>query len=255
MFGIFDWFKRRRARKQPFVEAWREILKKDVPFYPKLGPTARARFEDKFKVFLLTKQFLPAGGMELEEQHRVIISAAAARLTMNLPGQDYQRLTEIIVYPSAYKHAGAPEGTVIFGEAHTWGTVVLSYDAVIQGMMNTGDGHNTAMHEFAHVLDIADGKFDGTPVLEKMAAYGPWMKVMSRAFLKLRGKDAARKKSVLRKYGATNEAEFFAVATETFFEKPRQLKAKDPELYDLLVDYFKIDPIAEEDVSAAQAAM
>ncbi len=247
----FDWFRRRAARKRPFPEAWRTILLADVPFYGRLGKVGKQRFEDKLKIFLLTKYFVPAGGMEpLADEHKVVISAAAARLSMNLPHEHYPRLTEIVVYPSAYKHEGQDDA-IIFGEAHHFGTVVLSWDAVIQGMKNETDGHNTAMHEFAHVLDIADGSFDGTPVLQKMTAYRPWARVMSAAFLKLRGKGAEAKKSVLRKYGATNEAEFFAVATETFFEKPRQMKQKHPELYQLLVDYYRVDPAAEEPEEAA----
>jgi Mlc titration factor MtfA (ptsG expression regulator) len=244
--GLIAWWRRRQALKQPFQDTWRVILEADVPFYGRLGKAGKTRFEEKMKVFLLTKYFIPAGGMEeLSERHKVVISAAAARLSMNLPGEHYPRLTEIIVYPSAYKHEGNDDA-IIFGEAHHFGTVVLSWDAVIQGMKNDTDGHNTAMHEFAHVLDIADGQFDGTPVLPKMGSYRPWAKVMSSAFLKLRGKGAEKKKSVMRKYGATNEAEFFAVATETFFEKPRQMKEKHPELYQLLMDYYRVDPAAEE---------
>jgi Mlc titration factor MtfA (ptsG expression regulator) len=241
MMGLIAWWRRRRALQQPFEASWRDILRVDVPFYASLDEAARARFETKLKVFLRTKYFLPAGGMTIDDRVRVVISAAAARLTMNLPGEHLARLTEIVVYPSHYVHDGEA-GAVVFGEAHRHGTVVLSWDAVVGGMTNPDDGHDTALHEFAHVLDVNDGQFDGTPMLTKRAAYSPWARVMSVEFLGLRGKRQRGKRHVLREYGATNEAEFFAVATEAFFEKPHQMKKKHPELYAVLAEYFNADP-------------
>jgi Mlc titration factor MtfA (ptsG expression regulator) len=239
MLGMFF---RWRAAKAPFPEAWRAIVKERVPFYTRLDPSAKERFEHKLKIFARTKHFIGAQGMQIDDTVIVTISAAAARLVMNLPNEHYQRLTEIIVYESHYQHEKKGEGAV-FGEAHTWGTVVLSFEAVLAGLKNAEDGHNTAMHEFAHVLDIADGQFDGTPVLREMAAYQPWARTMGEAFFRLRHKTERR--AVLRSYGATNEAEFFAVATEAFFEKPVQMRARHKALYDVLVDYYRIDPAAE----------
>ncbi|MCC6808758.1 MAG: zinc-dependent peptidase [Deltaproteobacteria bacterium] len=239
---MLGYFFRWRAARQPFPEAWREILRMNVPFYPRLDAAARERFETKLKIFARTKHFIPTKDMAIDDTVVVTISAAAARLVMNLPGEHYQRLTEIVVYKSHYQHK-EQGGTVVFGEAHTWGTVVLSYDAVIAGLKNKDDGHNTGMHEFAHVLDIVDGQFDGTPVLDEIAAYQPWAKTMGKAFFALR--DKSERRAVLRRYGATNEAEFFAVATEAFFEKPRQMQKRHQELYDVLVAYYRIDPAAE----------
>lgn len=238
MFGVIDWVRRRRARRQPFPEAWRAILRARVPFYPALSDGERARFEDKLKVFVLTKAFVPAGGMEIDDEVKVVIASAAARLTMNLPKEHYQRLTEIVVYPAQFRHPKR-DGPVLLGEAHRFGTVVLSYAAVQGGFDNERDGHNTALHEFAHALDAADGTFDGTPVLARRSAYAQWAEVMSAAYLRLRKKRCC---SVMRSYGATHEAEFFAVATEAFFEKPRQLRREQPELYDVLADYYRVHP-------------
>lgn len=249
VLGIIDWFKRRAAADGPFPEEWRVILREHVPFYDGMGDELRERFEEKLKVFARTKEFVGAGGLELDETMKVVISAAAARLVANIPGEHYERLTEIVVYPSHYRHPG-DDDKVVFGEAHTFGTVVLSWDAVRAGFSNERDGHNTAMHELAHVLDIEDGRFDGTPELHRFAAYAPWANVMSEAYLGLR---AAKRKQVLRSYGATNEAEFFAVATEAFFEKPKQLRTRSPELYALLVEYYMTDPAAELDARHGEA--
>jgi MtfA peptidase len=241
---ILAWFRRRRARARPFPPEWREILAQGAPFYRRLRPDARARFEDTLKVIVYTKHWEGAMGFTIDDRVRVLVAAAAARLSMNLRPSDYPRLTEIVVHPSTYVH---PDGNVVFGEAHRFGTIVLSWDAVVQGLRNPDDGHDTALHEFAHVLDVSDGAYDGTPPLS-FHAYGPWARIMSRSFLNLRAKGSDRRRTVLRRYGATNEAEFFAVASETFFEKPLQLRKKEPELYAILADYFGSDPAADEDV-------
>ncbi len=246
---MFGWISRWRAARKPFPAAWRAILDEKVPFYRRLDDEARARFEDKLKIFALTKAFIPAGGMVIDDHVKVLVAASAARLSLNLPGEHFSRLTEIVVYPSHYQHPD--RDGVIFGEAHHFGTMVLSYDAVTHGIANAVDGHDTAMHELAHVLDAADGAFDGTPVLASWGAYAPWAKVMSASFLRLRGAKGSKGKQVLRDYGATNEAEFFAVATETFFEKPQQLRKRLPELYETLKDYYRADPA--EELSAADA--
>ena len=146
-------------------------------------------------------------------------------------------VTEILIYPSHYKH---PDGdAVIYGEAHQWGTVVLSWDAVRHGIAIPNDGHDTAVHEFAHVLDVADGTFDGTPELHEADDYPRWAYVLSRHFNQLR---RGRGRQLLREYGATNEAEFFAVATEVFFEKPSVLARRAPDLYETLATYYRVDP-------------
>ncbi|MGC4118556.1 MAG: zinc-dependent peptidase [Myxococcales bacterium] len=235
------WWRRRRALEQPFSETWRGFLRAQAPFYRTLPASDRARFEDCLKVFLRTKEWTAAGGMALDEAAKVLISAGAARLATNLPGDAYARLGEIVVYPAHYVHEG--QDGIVFGEANQWGTVVLSYAAVLSGLANQADGHDTSLHEFAHALDAADGAFDGTPALAKYSAYAPWARVMSGAFLDLEAK--GHRRTVLRKYGTTNEAEFFAVATEAFFEKPRSLKDKHPELYEVLAGFYRCDPADE----------
>ncbi len=243
MFFLFDLVRRKLAEREPFPQAYRLVLHERVPFYRRFDEQERARFETKLKVFVRTKAFVGAGGMVVDEEVKIVIGAAAARLVMNMPDEHYGRLNEIVVYPSHYKHKDK-EGHVIFGEAFGPGVVVLSYDAVLHGLRDPNDGHDTATHEFAHTLDAADGAFDGTPELGTFEAYGPFAHVMTRAFASLRSRVGRKGRRVLRDYGATNEAEFFAVATEAFFEKPRQMKEKHPELYRVLADYFRADPAA-----------
>lgn len=214
-----------------------------MAFFDDLEGPRRARFLSLVKVFAWEKDFIGAGGFEIDEEVRVVVSAAAVRLVQHLDLSYYDRLTEILVYPDAFRRPGE-EGWVL-GEAHTWGTVVLAWKSVLHGLANEDDGHDTATHEFAHVLDRAAGAFDGTPELRARAHYRPWAQVMSRNYLALR-RGARRARKVLRRYGATNEAEFFAVATEAFFEKPHQMRKHTPELYEELQRFYRWDPAGVE---------
>ncbi len=248
MFGLLRSWKRKRLAKQAMPPEWIPILDERVPFYASLHGTLRDRFHARLKVFVWEKYWIEAGGMEITDEVRVVISAAAVRLTLHLKESVYDRLTEIVVYPSHYKHPDRgldkDHNAIVFGEAHAWGTVVLSWDAVIGGLANPHDGHDTATHEFAHVLDRNTGQFDGTPVLRSFGDYRPWAHVLTNHFDRLR---AGRKKQrqMMDKYGATNEAEFFAVATEAFFEKPERMQENAPDLYELLKQYYGFDPAVD----------
>ena len=205
------------------------------------------RFLGLLKVFVWEKTFIGAGGMEITDRLRVIISACAVRLVLCLDLSYYDQLTEIVVYPFVYKHKD--EEKALLGEAWDWGTAVLSWPAVWEGLSRPGQGHETSIHEFAHVLDRGDGAFDGTPRLKARADYRPWAQIMSRHFFRLRKGDAVERK-VLRTYGAVNEAEFFAVATESYFEKPRRLKELTPDLYAELQAFYGGDPATEQEAES-----
>jgi len=243
MCGLFRRLRRRRLARTPFPEHWLAILEEKVPFYGRLSDDLQQRFRELVKVFAMEKYFIPAGGMEITDEVKVAISACAARLVLHLDLSYYDRLTEILVYPYVYKHED--EEGAILGEASDWGTIVLSWPAVLHGLADPRDGHETAIHEFAHLLDrVGDGAFDGTPRLKALADYKPWAQVMSRHYLALRRHKAPERK-VLRMYGATNEAEFFAVATEAYFEKPRQMKKRIPDLYEELQEFYGGDPASD----------
>lgn len=241
MFGLFRRWRRNKLRARPLPEGWLAHLEARCPFFAAYDDATRERFLGDLKIFVWEKAWIPAGGFdEVTEEMRVVIAASAVRLIVKLDIGYYDRLREIVVYPGAYKHPDR-EG-VILGEAHHWGVVVLSWDAVVHGLAYPGDGHDTAIHEFAHVLDRASGAFDGTPVLHSGDDYGPWGRVMSRHFLALRKRGGRRRRRVLRQYGATNEAEFFAVATEAFYEKPELMRDKCPELYEEMARFYHVEP-------------
>lgn len=215
------------------------LIARHFPFAEQLGAEERARFRTHLKVFALDKRFEGAGGLEVTDEMKVVVAGSAARLARNLSLDEYDDLVTILLYPASWKN---PRGEgVHLGEAHRWGLVVLAWDAVRQGLHDPGDGHDTALHELAHVLDLGDGHFDGTPVLAGLADFHAWARVFAQHYEQLRARP--HRSQVLRAYGATNEAEFFAVATEAFFEKPARLKAKAPELYEELRRYYRLDPL------------
>jgi len=160
----------------------------------------------------------------------------------------------IFVYPSTvlppqrrpghFEIVTSPLETVhpIIGQAFQQGPVILIWDAVLRGSRHPEQGHNVVYHEFAHKLDMLDGAADGTPPLRDRREYRDWVTVCSREYLRLKADVRAGRKSFLNDYAATNEAEFFAVATEQFFDKPLQLKEHSHELYRVLNEYYRQDP-------------
>jgi Mlc titration factor MtfA (ptsG expression regulator) len=238
MIGPLKAFRRWRLRRRPFPEAWRAHLRRHLACHARMPDEWRDRYERMVQVFVAEKHWIPAAGMRITDEIKVVIAGAACRLVLRLDLSYLDRLTEIVVYPHAYRHEG--DRAVILGEAHHWGTVVLSWPAVLAGLADPCDGHDTAVHEFAHVLDRDAGSFNGTPFLRARADYAPWAQVMMAHFERLRA--GAIDPELLRSYGATNPAEFFAVATEAFFERPDALQQEMPDLYAVMRRFYGGDP-------------
>lgn len=234
-----------------FPSKWEEILLKNLALYRHLPAELREQLRNDIKIFLSEKRFEGLGGLEMTDEIRVTIAGEACLLLLNRENRDYPGLISILVYPTAYvaeetRHIGGgvyAEGpSVRLGESWQHGSVVLAWDNVRQGGMNAEDGHNVVIHEFAHQLDQEDGAADGAPILGKNSSYAVWAHIMSEEYERLRFGSRHHKKHVLDDYGATNPAEFFAVATEAFFEKPRQLRKKSPYLYAELAEFYNLDP-------------
>ena len=181
---------------------------------------------------------------------KVTIAAEASLLLLHLEGQCYPTLRTVLVYPHGFvpklaRSPGtgevAPPPARLMGESWGDGVVVISWDDAVRGARNPGDGDNVVLHEFAHQLDAEDGVSDGAPILSP-SALRTWGGVLSREYERLRQDAAHDRRSALDDYGATNEAEFFAVATETFFEKPVQLEREHPALYAQLQQFYRQDP-------------
>jgi Mlc titration factor MtfA (ptsG expression regulator) len=242
MFGFIRKMRRRRLARREMPEEWLACLNRNVPFFPRLPEDLKKEFLRKLKIFVREKTFYGAEGMEITDEVRVVISAAAVRLVLHLDMDYYNDLREIIVYPYILKvdDVDAP----VLGQATPEGVVVLSWPAVLHGLRNPRDGLDASIHEFAHILDVADGSFDGTPLLKATEDYRPWIDVLGKHFEKLRDRGRKQRK-VIRGYGALNPAEFLAVATEAFFEKSTQMKKHTPDLYEELHRFYGFDPASD----------
>lgn len=236
MFFFWKKFLRFLRARKSFPTSWERILEKQIAFYQDYSESEKIKFKYYLKLFIWEKHFLSAGEMTITDEVKVVVAACAIRLILHLDLNHYNHLNEIIVYPYHFRHPD-DEG-IVFGEANQWGSVVLSWPAVLNGLKNSHDAHDTALHEFAHVLDLADGHFDGTPLLKDFRAYGPYARVLSHHFLSMRSSKNHCRKELLRSYAKKNEAEFFAVATEVYFEKDEQMKEQAPELYQELKDFY-----------------
>ncbi|MBI3202810.1 MAG: zinc-dependent peptidase [Myxococcales bacterium] len=230
--------RRRRLLKAPFPERWSEILERRVAFYRGLGPEGRRRFEDDVRIFLAEQRIFADRGATLDDETRLLIAASAAMLCHALPEFEWPTLRDIVVYPRAFDESyRIATGANIAGMVHAQGPILFSQRELRLGF-SRADGHNVGLHELAHVIDFADGRADGVPGDLEWVATAPWVELMARRLAARR----RRSGGALRAYAGTNEAELFAVAVEAFFEKPTELRRREPDLYAHLVEYFRQDP-------------
>lgn len=248
---LFFWpqWRRRRIFAEPFPPQWEATLREHLRIYAKLPEDLQQRLQDLIKLFIRDKAFVGCAGLNITDEMRVLIAAQACLLILNRPSTGYRSLRSIYVYPSAFRatHTVRDElglvGTEtrdLLGESWSTGRVVLAWDDVQKGVHDFSDGYNVVLHEFAHQLDHESGTTNGAPLLYNKAAYKSWAYVFGSEFEKLQQSQPGE--SVIDYYGATNPAEFFAVATETFFEEPAQLYEHHRELFEELKSYYRLDP-------------
>ncbi|NVJ68393.1 MAG: zinc-dependent peptidase [Gammaproteobacteria bacterium] len=243
--------KRQSIASIPFPVEWRKILRKNLPFFYKMPADLQLQLKDKMQIFLAEKAFVGRQGQAINDEVRVTIAAQACLLLLNRNTDFYPFLKTIVVYPAAfitqheqYDSSGikTKDARVLLGESWTRGQVILSWRDSASGGADFEDGHNLVIHEFAHQLDGESGVTNGAPPLNKDQSYQEWSKVLSQEFQKLQNQARTGQDSFLDKYGATNPAEFFAVTSEVFFEKPKELKELHPALFSQLEQYYQIDP-------------
>jgi Mlc titration factor MtfA (ptsG expression regulator) len=243
-------WRKRWLLRQPFPAAWFAIINSKLPFYQKLQPTEQRQLLDLIRLFLDAKTFHGCGGLHINDEIRVTIAAEACLLLLNRKTDIYPRLQHILVYPYAFRAAQEqhnPDGTVSLasrdmrGESWHHGKVILSWDDVEHGVADFSDGHNVVLHEFSHQLDSENGAPNGAPILRRNSI-PVWANVLSKEFEVLSEAAHQQQPTVMDPYGATSPAEFFAVATETFFEKPAALEQSHPALYAELSKYYGVNP-------------
>ncbi len=255
---MFEWWRERRRERileEPFPEVQLAVLNRNVAHYRRLNADGQKRLRDLAQVFVAEKHWEGCGGLALSDDMRFTIAAQACMLVLELPHRLYKNVESIFVYPSAVLRPEPKAGVfargpglvasgplALLGEAHVLGPVVLAWDRVVRDGRNPRDGHNLVYHEFAHKLDLLDGDADGTPPLASREDRELWQQVCEDAFLDLRARTSRGERTFIDEYGATNEAEFFAVITEHFFDQPRALREAEPALYEVLRTFYRQDP-------------
>ena len=247
----------RRRNQAPFPAEWELIVQHYLPFFSRMPEALRQQLRNQIKHFIANKKFVGCAGQPINDEVRISIAAQACLLILGRSGDYYTGLRSILVYPTEFiarrEHPDefglvAERARLLAGEAWSNGRIILSWESVQRGAADFGDGFNVVLHEFAHQLDNQFGRANGAPWLNSPEAYQRWSEVFSAEFQRLRaiasdpGAAWLHQDEVLDFYGASEPAEFFAVATESFFEKPHQLAQRHPDLFEHLQWYYRVDP-------------
>lgn len=245
-------YQRDKLRSLPFKKEWRKIIQQRVPYFRQMPADLQLQLKQHIQVFIAEKDFVGCNGVQITDEIKLTVAAQACLLLLNRKTDYYPKLKTILIYPRAFVKSQQStnaqglqytQSVVLAGESWEIGKVVLSLQDTVDGADIPNDGHNVVIHEFAHQLDQEDGKANGAPILGKGQSYTCWADVFSQQFELLQAQAKRGTRSLLDYYGATNPAEFFAVASEVFFEQPKQFSEEFPELYKQLTQYYHVDPV------------
>lgn len=251
---LAPWWRARQRQalgRQPFPAAWRRILARHVPQVRQLPADLQIKLRQRMQVFIAEKPFIGCDGLVVTEAMRVVVAAQACLLLLNRPDWHYADLRQVLLYPGAFwvdRVRTEPGGVlrderqVLAGESWSQGQVVLSWDDVLDGAADPADGRNVVVHEFAHQLDQADGQSNGAPPLPRGMDARRWAQVLQAEYEQLQRQLAVGVPHLLGAYAGTNPAEFFAVASEVFFEQGPRLAAERPMLYGQLAAFYALEP-------------
>ncbi len=251
MGWLRDWKRKRLLERHALDERMWQRTRARLPFLAGLSPDETARLQQLALVFLAEKEFTPVRGAALSEEDRLSIALQACLPVLEIGLAYYDGWVGIIVHPDDFRVQRTE--TDEDGVVHTWddelageswpgGPVVLSWDALGEAGSVAQGGLNVVIHEFAHMIDMADGEADGVPPLPSRAARDAWMEIFDREYDRFCDRIERGKPSALDDYAAEHESEFFAVASEAFFESPALMKQEFPELYELFRGFYRQDP-------------
>lgn len=252
---LFSFFKNRRRKKilgDPFPPSWIELIHQNVWQYRSLDDSQKQRVHDCTQVMVAEKNWEGIDGFKVTDEVRLTISATASLLTIGLDQTFYfDRVESILLHPGAIRNQKMHRGRVVdesediflSGQAWQGGPLVFSWPSALQGSQQPGDGSNVVIHEFVHHIDGLDGEMGGSPIISDRELLSRWSSVFQRRYNELRDDLKDGRSVLIDEYAATNPAEFFAVAAESFFDSPRRLNRDLPDVYEVLKDYFAIDPV------------
>ncbi len=237
-------YRRWVGRRTPLSSEAREALER-IRFYRLLDDAGQAKFAHRVQLLLAEYDFEAVGGT-LDDEIRVLAVAGAAVLVHHLDDAELPARRSILIYPDSFDddYGGHGKGNIL-GMVHRQGPIIFSSKSLRRGWKSDTDGHNVSIHEWAHVLDLMDGYADGVPDVSDQSG---WDETVKEELLRVR-----KGRSVLRDYAGTNRAELFAVSVEVFFERPRKLADRHPELYERMVKFFGVDPCQAEPPRAGVA--
>jgi Mlc titration factor MtfA (ptsG expression regulator) len=246
---MFGWFKKRRRKKllaQPWPEAWSLHLNRNVRLTWKLSEPEMAGLQKRTRVFVAEKNWEGCDGLVVTEEMQVTIAAQASLLLLGVEDFYFDNVRSILIFPRAFQRqvndGGVQATQHRAGEAWQGGPIILSWQDTLTGGRNEDDGRNLVIHEFAHALDGLDGEMGGEIVFESPEDAQNWKTTIASEYKTLCLAKEQGTRTLLDHYGATNHAEFFAVASETFFEQPIRLANEHADLFVLLKKYYKVDP-------------
>ena len=246
MFSFLKKRRREQLRAQPFPPEFVPILLSNVPVYRRVPDDLRVQLHGHIQVLLAEKHFEGCNGLEITDEVRVTIAGEAALLLMNRETKYYPELLTVLVYPDVfYADIEDNEGHIVSeykedrsGESWDMGVIILSWKDAVEHASTGRGGYNVVLHEFAHQLDMENGAMDGIPRLESRAEREAWHAAFTDAYEALQG----GQRGVVDEYGGEDPSEFFAVVTESFFERSLALKREHPKLYEVLASYYCVDP-------------
>jgi Mlc titration factor MtfA (ptsG expression regulator) len=252
-----SWLRRRRRRKlleEPFPAAWIEILESRFFHYRWLTASQKEKLQRDLRIIIAEKNWEGCAGQVVDDEVKVTIAAGASLLVLGQEHDHFEHVESILVYPTGYvappnrmySREGVvdDQGSARLGEAWYRGPVILSWADSQAAALHRRDGRNVVLHEFAHELDMLNGAADGAPPLPDRAAQQHWQEVMQPEFESLQQQVAEGRRTTIDPYGATNPAEFFAVLSEHFFERPHHLLRHHRRIYEIFRDYYAQDPAA-----------
>ena len=255
----------RTEEREPAPENWWPVIARAVPLVSRLGPDERDRLLSLTRELITTCHWEGCGGLSLTTGMQAVIAAQASLLELGRPGVLFPNLKEILVYPTTFvpgknadlrKWRAERERGPELGEAWSTGTIVLAWDDSVLGSSDPVDGHNVVLHEFAHLLDY-EGRLttrfslmprnpmtgDAADPIPEVGNPEQWKRLITESYERFCAlSEQAETPPVFDRYAMTNEAEFFAVATEAFFEKPGEFGATFPELFEAFRGYYRQDP-------------
>jgi Mlc titration factor MtfA (ptsG expression regulator) len=247
IIGFFSFSRKRKndakwiLPSKPFPASWRIILTSNISYYTSLSETEKERFEYKIQEFLLNCK-ITGVKTNINAIDKILVASSAVIPIFGFDTWRYLNLNEVLIYPTMFNEKFETEGSDrrilgMVGNGYMEGIMILSQQALKLGFQNESDKKNTAIHEFVHLIDKTDGPIDGIPssLMEKQYAI-PWIDFINKKL-----DEIYDGKSDINPYGGTNRAEFFSVTSEYFFERPKLLKRKHPDLYYLLEKVFNQD--------------